>query len=143
MGLFVNYNSTVIHSEDDGEKYGEWFESKYFYVESVSLSKTKALYEEYFNVNFEVKPGDVVFVLYIRFRSGDSFGVSEGNGDIVWVFKDLELAKKAEKQIKQECKNYSICIDIGHNKPLIYGNPSMGYFESLEDVCIESCIVQP
>ncbi len=148
-------NINFIGSSHGGEPLtGELFsdredEVNNYTIHSVSIAtdekkKHHTFYDELdFPVDFEVKKGDVVFIVVVTFEDGDTFGRSCGNVCVVDIFKDEKEAetlasiiygdeKKCDKddlfdrQAKRSYKGYA---------------PWHGYFERLENVEVQKFIV--
>lgn len=78
-----------------------------------------------------VKKGDTVYVVVVKYGTGDTFSHSEGNAYIEGVYQYKGQASKVVEDIntKAYCK-------LGKYPPWI------GYFESLDDVLIEERVVE-
>ena len=75
-----------------------------------------------------------VYILYVIYSTGDSFGHDENNCfEPIWVFKDRDLMLKAKEIIEQNDTN-PIDLDVGKDRPLSLSASWQGYFERLEDV---------
>lgn len=139
--VYVDTQETTYESYHSGERYGDWSESKDFDVTDVKL--TQDFYEECFDLGEPVFVGETVHVVYIVYETGDSFGRSTGNGELVWVFKDKDLATAAVSKIEKCCKDYSIEIDLGNNRKMTWSNPAAGYFERLNYAECKSFVLKP
>lgn len=145
--LFVQYSSICIHSYRSPEQYGDWSASYDFRVTGVSLTSSDTYMEEKLGCLVDVAPGDPVFVLSMTYSSGDSFGNSDGNGEILWVFKDSKLALQAkqlwQKENEKDNPEYSIEFEVDGGKKVKLSNPAAGYFENLGHVSIDTFLVNP
>lgn len=143
--VYVETQEYCYNSYHSGEQYGDWSEELGYEVVGVKLSQEG--YEDCFDLGESVQVGEEVHVVYIIYEDGDSFGRRTGRGELVWVFKDRELAKKAVSKIYEENGKenyaYSIEIELGKNRTMKWSNPAAGYFESLTDVDIKSFLVKP
>lgn len=144
MELYVNTTTTVSHW-NDGEEYGQWETNKETTIHSVSLTKPKPktsdIWSEKFNVLFDTKVGDVVYVLYMTYSSGDSFGFSEGEHETIWLFKDKSLAEAARKEY-ENCNTYRIDIVVDSGETLKLTNPAWGYFENISSCDVLEFVVE-
>ena len=106
-----------------------------------------------FELPFDIEPGEPVFVLSMTYRSGDSFGSSTGNMDVIWVFKDAKVAAKA-KSIWQKCcdgndptlgfdDRYSVKFPKETGDVITLCNPAAGYFERLEYLDLTTFLLNP
>jgi hypothetical protein len=88
-----------------------------------------------------------VFVLYMTYDTGDSFGRAYGKGEIIWVFKDPDLATKA--RLKWEAENnkrdpeFSIEFEVDGGQTVKQGNPAAGYFENVGNIDVGTFLVNP
>lgn len=80
--------------------------------------------------DFDVKKGDTVYVVVVKYSTGNTFGSSYGNGYIEGVYQYKGQASKVMEDIYGNRYN-----KLGKYPPWI------GYFESLEEVLIEERIV--
>jgi hypothetical protein len=145
--LYVQYDKNCTDSYRSGEMYGEWRESYDFSVRRVSLTSSGDYYEEKLGCLVDVKAGEPVFVLYITYDTGDSFGRARGVGEIIWVFKDAALAMKAKQQYEEENEKcnpaFSIEFEVDGREKLKQSNPAAGYFENFGYAHVETFLVNP
>ena len=88
------------------------------------------VYTERVEVNFDVKPGDGIWVVYVRYGTGDTFGHTDGAWQIIGVYEHQDQASKIVKSIHDGTYNkdgYN-CWD--------------GYFESLQSCDAQGMIVK-
>lgn len=79
-----------------------------------------------------IEPGDVLFVVKVTYSTGDTFGRNDGCVDIPFVSKDASLAMEVKEQIQNKT----------YDNPQGY-NPWDGYFEYLQDVEVQTFLVNP
>jgi len=142
--LFVNYCSFCESSEYSSEEYGSWSEYWDFCVEDVSLTKNnrRQSYPEKFTVDWTPVEGQEVYVLYVRYGDGDSFGFAEGKGEVVWVFRDRTVAEAAKNALETADSNaYSVEIAVESGKKIKMNNRAYDYFTSVNGYYIESFTV--
>lgn len=141
MKIYVEYNET---GDSGSETHGEsrwdytWWSSNYFELKGVTLDLKTPYNVETFDVCFDAVDGDTVHVLYMIYSTGDTFGSSTGNGEVLWVFKDFEKAENAAKSLRENQNKYSIDILDEENNFVRLNNPGSGYFEHIERITIES-----
>jgi len=138
--LFVKYKSYCLNSFQSEKDYGDWGSTNDFSVEGVTLTKPEDYNFEEFEVPDSVKKGDDVYVLWMSYSTGDSFGSSTGNGEIIWVFSDKKLGEKA-KALWNNSKEYYVEFDVGHGITKKIHNPAYGYFEDIEYLSLETFTV--
>lgn len=147
MELFVQYNSICTHDYHSGEEYGDWETDYDFTVQGVvknSRGRWSGLAhdEELFNVCFDAESGDTLYVLWMTYRTGDSFGSSSGNGEIVWVFKDQHRAHEARRAILEDQDQFTIAFKDDDNNEIEFTNPGSGYFESIQQLEVSEFILE-
>ena len=145
MELHIQYNSYCVDSKDADEPFGEWYSEYDFSIKGASLTASERYDNETFNVDSDVKAGDPVFVLYMTYSSGDSFGSSEGEGEVLWAFKDATLAAAARSAWKKggDEKAQSIEFEIDGGRKIKLSNPAWGYFENMSSVDLVTVLVNP
>lgn len=146
MELFVQYESICIDSYREDREYGDWSDTWSFDVKGVCASSRGrwaglAYDEDKFNVGFEAKAGDAVHVLWMTYSTGDSFGHGDGYGEILWVFKDADVARQALNTWKEKSEEYSITIKDETGKKIQLSNPGSGYFESVNSLQVDTFIL--
>ncbi len=92
-----------------------------------SLQLEPGNWSEAIEVNFDPAKHSHLYVVIVRYQSGDTFGVSHGNWQVIGACQKLKEAKKVARSI--ETGSYR----RGRGKRKEWE----GYFESLETVDIE------
>lgn len=141
MQLFVQYKQTVISSVIPDEPYGPWSTELDFKPTKVTIDRPTGYEYEAFELDFDVNRGDKVYVLTIIYSSGDSFGSSTGNGEILWVFKDATKAKEVAK-LYDNSESYTIDILTEKGTKIQLSNPAYGYFENVSSMEVDEFIVE-
>ena len=141
MEMFVQYTSNCTHSYREPVEYGDWAEEYDFTVNGATASSRGrwgglAHDEEKFNVAFDAEVDDTVYVLWMTYSTGDSFGHGQGYGEILWVFKDEEVAKKALRQVQEKMEDYAIDFVDDAGNVIEFSNPGSGYFENVDSLTI-------
>lgn len=102
-----------------------------FYITKCSADKSLVgISREEHEVNFEPKSGNTVYVVYVRYSTGDSFGHTNGEWSIIDILDSMEHANKLKES-----------IDSGEYERNNGHAPWTGYFESLESSNIEKFIL--
>jgi len=142
MKLYVSVSEVCTYSEREPEDYGSWEERYDFSVVAVHRSKPETLRGwwdgEAFEVPFEVAAGDTVYVLSMSYNTGDSFGRASGCGEVLWVFKDEQLAHEACRIWEESENNHSVKFKVESGDTVTLNNPGAGYFETINCVNVES-----
>jgi hypothetical protein len=101
--------------------------------------------------DFEVKPGDVLYLVYAIYSTGDSFGRdTNARIEYITVHKDYEIAKANEQVLRGKTSSrnkrgdYEWSVNLQTDSGIVfpYHVPWLGYFESLSDIYIESYTVE-
>jgi hypothetical protein len=89
----------------------------------------------------------------MTYGSGDSFGSSSGNIEILWVFKDANVALAAQQHWEKACNiadnslsykdKESVTFLDDNNNEIKLSNPSAGYFETTEYITLTTFLVNP
>lgn len=144
MKLFVQYKSVCVEEYHSGEQYGDWSAEYDFTVKGVSTASLKSgkyrqtdYLEEEFEVDFDATPGETIWVLSMVYSSGDSFGSSSGNGEVLWVFKSRELAEHVASQVNDNSEQFQIAIKTDGGADIVLSNPAAGYFENISAMYVE------
>jgi hypothetical protein len=134
-----------------------WSDHEDEYIEFDALKvflgreKTKEWRIEVLYPKFEVKVGDIIHLVVVRYQTGGTFGTSHGNWCIEAVVKTAEEGHAIEKLIWEDWNHYKEC-SRKHGprkdyKPIYKGEQGeykvwQGYFEGLEGVEVESFVVE-
>lgn len=143
MKLYVNTTTKNLESVEPKERFGDWYSSDETSIDCVSLTKTDRFDEEEFDVMFDANVGDDVYVLYMTYSSGDSFGHSDGNHETIWVFKDPILAYNAKDKYTNKSKKdsldnkWTVECKVDGGQMLKLSNPAAGYFENMSDCDVQ------
>jgi len=87
---------------------------------------------ERIEIDFKPEEGTDVFLLVVRYESGDTFGRSYGNWHIFGVYQKRKEAKQLKVRIEREEQEYE---DGGREwKDSDCHKPWRGYFERMEGV---------
>lgn len=141
MIVKVTGRSDCYDNYHDGKQYGDWHTYSNASIESVTID-TENGEREYDSEYFKVIDGaTTVWVLWMSYSSGDSFGNSTGNLDILHAFGDKAVAEKAFETFKANSKEYSIKIKDDFGTEVSLYNNGAGYFESIESLNLDPFIV--
>ena len=104
-----------------------------YYIKRVTLSNPNSLLTDSCNIEFDPKSmiGKTVFVIVVRYSSGDTFHTSYGNGCVADICLDENDAKKICQSIR----------DGNFEKSDVY-RPWIGYFEDLTSVDYKSFVLE-
>lgn len=139
------YTQNLGGSVDDDE----W--SRDSYSDSNSLDGyayiTDKVVDSYYDivpVGAEVKPGDIVYVLWAEYSTGDTFHRHDGKYELIAAFVDPELAHKNAQACRgsRDDDGWSMNIELDDGSTFSYHIPWLGYFESLEGIRVESLTVK-
>ena len=144
MKLFVKSESVCDHQASSDKEYDWWERRCHPEIHGVYLEGSGYDYEA-FAVDYDVEAGDTVYVLVMVYSAGDSFGTGTGNHEVLWVFKDKEVALKVVEYIntseREGDDRYLLLITTDTGQTITLSDPSGGYFNSMENLSIESFVV--
>jgi hypothetical protein len=146
MKLYVKTQSHCNSSYQEDKDYGDWHSDSSFSIEGVYASTPDGYNVELIDVPFDFKPGDAVFVLWMTYSSGDSFGHSEGNGEVLWVFKDAAVALAAKalwQKANDKDGHYAVEFIADSGMKVSLSNPAAGYFENLSSLDLSAFLINP
>jgi hypothetical protein len=125
MRVCVSYDENCVHSHSDGET-GEWSASYDSSIERVYIlgEDEEAPYmSETFLLPDEA---ETVYVVYMIYSSGDSFGHEEGRISIIHCTADKIAARTIAKMIQENPNKFSFkFVDDFGRKVSLY-NPGAG-----------------
>jgi hypothetical protein len=142
--LHVELYKRLLHSVYSSEPYGPWEETWENTLGNVYKSDRLIWNTERVDVDYEPKVGDIVYVLWVEYSSGNSFGRGVRNyTDMIHVFKDNDKAWEAYRLLKDsEDHNYSVTYETDTGKQVPYYRPWLGYFDQLDEIHVEERIVE-
>jgi hypothetical protein len=105
------------------------------------MPKNTSSYEEMYPC-FPMEYDKTYFVVWAEFSTGDSFSNSGGHYEVIDVFLDESLAEKcahnAEHEMKEENWLKFYTYERQNGEVIRQSCPWAGYFNSLDDVRVES-----
>jgi len=138
MRVVVKYEESCISSfQDDGE-WAPWSAEYSFSVESVEVVD-EDYNTSYNEEGFLVADTDTnVFVLSMRYGSGDSFGHASGHGAILGCWSNYDKAKAAFEKVEKQIAEYTIEVQDDFDRWIKILNPGTDYFGGCESVDLDS-----
>lgn len=142
FGYKVNIEKSRDHYEHDGEQFGAWSASSSHSIDTVVLKTT-----EYPDItsSIDFQMGDIAFVVWAVWSSGDSFGHESGaSSEALGIFKDAKAAFELKNFIESKKWNDDHTLDFKTSDgQQIKSNwvGWSGYFESLDYVEITTVLV--
>jgi hypothetical protein len=137
MRICVEYSEYCDHRSHSGEQFGDWRES---YSSSVTDAyrigdDDKTPYES----ETFIVPDDAteVFVVYMIYSTGDSFGHADGKISIIHCTSNEEAADKLAKTITENADEFTIKFTDDFDREISLYNPGAGYFEHIDHVGVE------
>jgi hypothetical protein len=136
-GYSAHFTRFCTHSEREPEAYGSWSEE--YDVDFDGIEKTKE-YPDIVSVH-NLKRGDMCYVVWALWSTGDSFGCSRnGEYEALALFIDNAAAEDFRNQLIKSDNGsyeYSTVIKCLDGQELTVNKGWTGYFESLSDINIE------
>lgn len=139
MNLVFNEEHYCTDSFHDGEQYGDWWAHYDFSAPTYAYSTDKPSYKSYPYAGPDIEPGTPVFVVYVVWSSGDSFGSdTRGSYEFMSVTTDMSRAIRNMDALRKEGKAV-IENDNGTTMEVSW-KPWDGYFESLDELSIATVL---
>lgn len=146
--LNVLTSSKIVNSSEISKNpYASWFVEYDSSIIRVSLSQpiledynagvpfTSTKYDNtMFVVDFEAEVGQKLFVLYIKYAQGDSFGQASGEIEPIWVFYDQETAQLALDALHEQIGKSFFKFKDERLKRLHVPNVLMDHMSDFEDL---------
>ena len=141
-------NDIVHQRTESDEEYGDWSAKTIHHITGAVKVKEKEYFNLEVNDNFLNKE---VYLLYILYSRGDSFGTGSGNIEYLDVFENYDKALEVKKIIEEDCEQNPIYTSEANNLFYTKENGNMvkiptdiykGYFEHLESVNILKIIIK-
>lgn len=142
MRIQVDHEQLCYDSYHSNEPYGDWHE---YYSSSVTGAK---IIGDHDNVSYSsdsfVIPDDSthVYVVYMIYSSGDSFGNSDGLIDILHAFGSEKYADKLVNTVNKHADDFSIKFKDEFDREISINNPAAGYFESIDSVSVKKFAIR-
>jgi len=125
--FFVHYTETRTKYTSKGGQFGEWSEALDFKVSGVWSKAHTSYHEEFTLLQKYPSPGTPIFVVVIRYSTGDTFGNSTGHGAIVGCHTEYEYATLQKSYLDKQ--DWSVAEGTG----ALYKS-WVGYFEHVESI---------
>lgn len=137
MLICVNYEETCYNSEHEGGSYGSWSEDYSSSITDVYEINDKDS-RPYSSETFLVPDGtEEVFVVYMIYSTGDSFGRATGKIDVLHCTSNEEAAHELAKKITDNPDEYAIKFVDDFGRDISLYNNGAGYFERISYVEVE------
>ncbi len=143
-GVYVVYRDVLVEEYRGAGRYADWKTVHDFDVKGVTLSTKAVACWDHISIAPAVMVGDEVWVLWYTYRSGDSFGTETGQGEIIWVFTEEDVAQKALKVCEEQGRNRhdQFKFEDEDGETLYVGNPGRGdYFSRFQGAYLTECVV--
>lgn len=143
--VYVQHHEYTVDSQPAEEQYGNWSETSDFIIDGVALDTKLRWGYDAVQIAPAVVVGDPVWVLYMTYSTGDSFGCHHGKGEVIWVFVDEAVATKNLNSLESlrgpvgEMASFTFTDEDG--EVLHMSNPANDYFSSVEGFHLQPCIV--
>ncbi len=147
-GYKVKIDTRCDYYERSDEEYGPWHGSYSNYFKGVTKSDLSVDVVS----DIDIKPGEICYLVWIEYSSGDSFGIGDREcTEVIGIFKDEQSAKELAKSIEEHDNDdenrtwdekYGFYCKTSDGQEFKYGcAPWTGYFETLEEVHIETVVM--
>lgn len=149
--IYYTFDSTSYvtrHSDPDERWDADDTSTTWRAPDKISLSKPDTWNFETDDLPWEVKAGDTIFMVWLQYSTGNSFGRNDGEyHEVVGWYQNVDDAIKCQTAIENEDPNYRFeeggnTIQVptfdGQATRKLYTGSWKGYFESLDDVQVET-----
>lgn len=129
----------------EGTTYGEWSATYEYSGCSATLGGSGALgyNTEFYDVRDEVEELTPLWIVVAIYATGNTFGRSNGNAEVVCVCYSAEDGEKVAQAVRQDYQDSPGKFgEIKVGDYSFYNGTWKGYFESLEDVIVERVRVE-
>lgn len=134
----VEYEEICTHSYHDGEQYGHWEQSYDSEVTNAYVLKDGEN-GSYRSDVFLLPEGTTrVYVVYMIYGTGDSFGHADGKIDIIHCTGNEDKAHELAQYISKHSEQYTIEFTDDFGREISLYNPGAGYFERIDYVEVTS-----
>ena len=138
FGYKVEIDQICTDSYRSDEEWGNWSSDNSNYFKQVTKTD---VYPD-ITSSLDIKEGELCFVVWAEWSSGDSFGTAhDGNTEALAIFKDPESAKFFKKEAENATayvKEFVTPDGQIHDVRC----PWTGYFEELTEIHIEQTILK-
>jgi len=137
MRIRVDYEEDCVHSYSEDKQYGDWeerYESRVTEAYQIADDADVPYRSESF-----VVPDDAeyVYVVYLIYDTGDSFGRAYGKIDILHATISESKADRLAKKVTADSVSYTIKFKDDFGRDISINNAGAGYFESIQYVGVE------
>ena len=134
MRICVEFSEYCDHFEQEDGEYGSWGRSYSSTIDKVYKLKDKD--NGPFNSETFLVPDNSseVYVVYMFYDTGDSFGQETGRIDILHCSNNEESANKLAKYITDNSDEYTIKFVDDFGRAISIDNRGAGYFESITNI---------
>lgn len=143
-GYKVDLRQTNLSSNYSDEQFGDWSRESSWELKGISKTKDHPDIVS----SLDVKPGEQVFVVWVQWGSGDSFGFHHGaEAEGLAIFRDEAAARDFSgkvRRLKDEGRNscsFKIKIQATDGQLVEVYAGWLGYFERLEAVNVKKCVM--
>lgn len=134
----VTSSQRCTYDYHDGEQYGDWRQSHDFEVEGARVVPESYEDRSYRSDIFRVPAGSTnVYVLYMIYSTGDSFGHSDGEGTVLGCFGNRDVAFAAKEAVEKQSDDFTIVVKDDFGRAVSISNPGAGYFEHIDRIDIK------
>ena len=135
--VLVEYDERCTYNHREPEQYGSWeehYDSEVTNVRRITDDEDRPYRSDVFAVP---EGTEKVYVVYMIYSTGDSFGRSTGNIDIIHACADETAAHALAEKITKNADEYSIEFVDDFGRDIKISNRGAGYFERIDYVAVE------
>lgn len=138
--VYVQYKEVCVDRYRGTGPYPDWSRTNEFSIDGVTLDKSHRWNYDAIQIAPAVVEGDEVWVLWLTYREGDSFGTETGKGEIMWVFTEAAVANKALEKLQALNVSHVAVFDFDDEdgETIYLSNPANDYFSRVEHFYLTS-----
>ena len=139
----VEYDQICVDSTYEDEEFGSWeeiYDSSIGAVYIISENDRASYSSDIFTVPDDAEE---VFVVYMIYDTGDSYGRATGKIDIIHCTANKEAANELAKKIVENREEYYIKYVDDFGREILITNKGFGYFEYIQYIEVKSFYIGP
>lgn len=138
MRIRVDVNKICVRSESEPEEqYGSWSEEYSCNISDVcQITEDETVTHD--SETFLIPDGATeVYVVYMLYGTGDSFGNADGLIDVIHATASSEAADLLATKVTENSDKWTIEFTDDFGREISINNNGAGYFEHIESVNVE------
>lgn len=145
--IYLQYSSTSVGGEREDDSEWPTYSPVYKTFTPEHIYLTERSFQETIEIGWKPKTGNKVWILVVRYSTGDTFSSSHGNWKIIDGYKNQMDATRIGQIIRDNPTDQNVLQEklkkdkLGENFKHFYA-VWVGYFDRLEDVEIHEMTIE-